>query len=346
MLANELCPEAAPLQDDEASWRVVWLADRCLLEIGLDRAARLRLGREMPARVRRQLTALVTRGLLSPRERAEAASVLGELGDPRPGVGLKNGHPDIDWVPVGAGPFVMGSDMKQDSDATDDEMPQFTCTLIKEPFRTSRYPVTVAQYQSFVDTGGYKDQRYWTRAGLKWGAYESASSIESAGKEVSSNHPQVRVSWYEAAAFCCWLSERLGHEVGLPTEAQWERAARHTDGRIFAWGNDFDAGRCNMHVTGIGGTSAVGIFPGGTAECVAMDMCGNVWEWCRTVYRDNFKGYQEKVSDDLEGTEKRVVRGGAFSNNSRGLRCVRRFWGSGPGYRSGDLGFRVVSPGL
>jgi formylglycine-generating enzyme required for sulfatase activity len=129
-------------------------------------------------------------------------------------------------------------------------------------------------------------------------------------------------------------------------EAQWERAARHTDGRIFAWGNDFDAGRCNMRETGIGGTSAVGIFPGGAAECGAIDMCGNVWEWCRTVWRDDYKGYQEKVSDDLEGTAARVVRCGAFSCDRGGVRSASRYGHSGPGYRGGRNGFRVVAPDL
>jgi toxoflavin biosynthesis protein ToxD len=163
---------------------------------------------------------------------------------------------------------------------------------------------------------------------------------------VPSNHPQVGVSWYEAAAFCLWLSEKTGHKVDLPTEAQWERAARHTDGRIFAWGNDFDAGCCNMGDTGIGGTSAVGIFPGGAAECGAMDMCGNVWEWCRTVYCDSYKDYQKKVSDDLEGTAARVVRGGAFFLNRDFVRCAVRLGHGGPGLRLEGNGFRVVAPGL
>jgi formylglycine-generating enzyme required for sulfatase activity len=284
--------------------------------------------------------------VLSPRERAEAANVLAELGDPRPGVGLRNGLPDIDWVAVEPGPFVMGSDKQRDSDARDEEMPQFTCTLIKEPYRISRYPVTVAQYQAFVEAGGYQEQRFWTGEGWKWRTGKKISGPESYGEIFqASNHPQVGVSWYEATAFCRWLSEKLGHKVDLPTEAQWERASRHTDGRKFAWGNDFDASRCNMADTGIGGTSAVGIFPDDRAVCGAMDMCGNVWEWCRTVHLENYKDYQTKVSDDLEGAAARVLRGGAFGNSREDVRSADRY-GDDPYYRDGDLGFRVVAPGL
>ena len=84
--------------------------------------------------------------------------------------------------------------------------------------------------------------------------------------------------------YCAWLSRAVGREMRLPTEAEWERAARHTDGRIYPWGNDFDAGRCNMAETGIGGTSPVGIFPTGDAVCGASDMAGNVWEWTSSLW--------------------------------------------------------------
>jgi formylglycine-generating enzyme required for sulfatase activity len=155
----------------------------------------------------------------------------------------------------------------------------------------------------------------------------------------------VGVSWYEAVAFCRWLSEKLNFRVDLPTEAQWERAARHTDGRIFTWGNDFDASRCNMGETGIGSTSAVGIFPNDRAECGAMDLCGIVWEWYRTVYLENYEGYQKKVSDDLEGEAARVLRGGAFYLSRVYVRSAYRNWLS-PYFRNWYAGFRVVAPGL
>jgi formylglycine-generating enzyme required for sulfatase activity len=152
------------------------------------------------------------------------------------------------------------------------------------------------------------------------------------------------MSWYEAVAFCRWLSDRLGFEVSLPTEAQWERAARHTDGRTYPWGEAEDvSARANVAGTGIGSTSAVGVFPGGMAECGALDMAGNVWEWSRTKAAGDYRDYERKVDDVLEGDERRVVRGGAWDYPVFGARCSGRD-GLEPGGRSGFIGFRVVAP--
>jgi formylglycine-generating enzyme required for sulfatase activity len=260
-------------------------------------------------------------------------------------VGVKNGVPVIDWVLVEPGPFLMGSISEKDPDAYKDELPQFTCSLNKEQYWISRYPVTVAQYQAFTDAGGYKEREYWTGAGWDWRLENKIDGPESFSASFETpNHPQVGVSWHEAAVFCRWLTEKLNRQVNLPTEAQWERAARHTDGRIYTWGKEFDPTRCNMGETGIGSTSAVGIFPGDAAECGAMDMCGNVREWCRTEWQDNYEDYQAKAKDEVEGQFARVLRGGAFFYDRRNVRCASRD-GVSPGYRSGDIGFRVVSPG-
>ncbi len=94
------------------------------------------------------------------------------------------------------------------------------------------------------------------------------------------NHPVMAVTWYEAVAFSNWLGKKLGRAVSLPSEAQWERAARHTDGRKYPWKGEITPDHANYDETGIGTTTAVGIFPKGAAECGALDMSGNVWEWC------------------------------------------------------------------
>jgi formylglycine-generating enzyme required for sulfatase activity len=133
--------------------------------------------------------------------------------------------------------------------------------------------------------------------------------------------------------------------VELPSESQWERAARHTDARIYPWNGDFAPDRCNISGTGIGATSAVGIFPGGHAECGAADMSGNVWDWCRTRWQENYEGYAKKVSDDLTGGERRVLRGGSWSGYSTFVRAAFRNR-SEPGSRRSYVGFRLVAPGF
>jgi formylglycine-generating enzyme required for sulfatase activity len=271
---------------------------------------------------------------------------LGRLGDPRPGVGLKDGLPDIDWCDVEAGPFVMGSDEKHDRMARYDETPQFTCNLINQPYRISRYPVTVAQYGAFVEAGGYRTQRYWTEAGWRWRSQKKIDGPRSLGGVFETpNHPQVGVSWYEAVAFCAWLSEVSGKPARLPTEAEWERAARHVDGRIYPWDEPFDARRCNMRKTGVGASSAVGLFPNGRAECGALDMSGNVWEWCSTKWRGDYEDYDRSVDDSMGGDYPRVLWGGAFGNNHDYVRCAVRLRFN-PVLWDDDVGFRLVaSPG-
>jgi len=155
------------------------------------------------------------------------------------------------------------------------------------------------------------------------------------------------VTWYEAVAFCRWLTEELrkkgdiapDEEVSLPSEAQWEKAARGTDGRVYPWGDKPDPNRANYRDTGIGTTSAVGCFPGGPSPCWIEDLSGNVWEWCRTKWQVSYEDYRDE--DDLEGDTVRVLRGGAFHDVSRYLRCAFRLMGY-PEVRDGNFGFRVV----
>ncbi len=291
-----------------------------------------------------RLNSLITNARLmnkaTPRLRAEAGIALGQLGDPRPGVGVKNGLPDLVWSKViEPGLFIMGGNERYDG------KPQFTCNLITQPYRISRYPITVAQYNTFVEAGGYAKQQYWTKAGWQW---RKENQIEGPDEYravfQTSNHPQVGISWYEAVAFCNWLTDVVQYEVRLPTESEWELAARNTDGRNYPWGAKFSADRCNMNETGIESTSAVGLFPNGNALCGAADMSGNVWEWCSTQWQSNYEKYQERVKEDLEGDSGRVLRGGSFNVNVNGARCAYRNDVS-PHVRYGSFGFRVLLPG-
>jgi len=348
MLASELCPEKAPDDKNVNAWRNCWLAGQCLLEIGLERAKRNELGRLLVNRLRGRLAELVSREFLKPRQRAEAGAVLGKIGDRRKGVWLTaNRVPDIDWVTIDAGPFIMGNDKGDDEDIYDDETPQFECGLLKEPYRISRNPITVAQYAAFAEAGGYEKAHYWTKVGWKWREKEDIAGHEIYRETFQiPNHPIVGVCWYEAVAFCKWLAAKLGHPVWLPTEAQWERAARHTDGRAYPWGNTFDADKCNMANTAIGATSAVGLFLSGNAVCGAVDMAGNVLEWCATKWLDDYKVYEKKVDDNPVGESTRVLRGGAYHHDRRNVRCACRFDFNPYGRDYYFVGFRVVSPGL
>ena len=373
-------------QPTETDWRTAVLAGEQLLEIGL---AAVNV-REEHRTVRRRVAGWIGAALgsgtgVSPvrsdshrrdarattAERVKAGAVLARLGDERQGVGVKNGVPDIDWIKIPPGPFKMGSKAGEGSDA---ERPRHDCDAIQQPYAISRYPVTVAQYQAFVDAGGYGEQRFWTDAGWKWKQSEKRTKPDDYDPVFqTANHPRVGVSWFEALAFCRWLTacrsrreeaqttKEVGvslprllqdYEVRLPSEAEWERAARHTDGRQFPWGDEEQdiEQRCNIAETGLGHTSPVGMFPSGLAECGAADLAGNVWEWTRSLWGKDYNldfPYPYRLDGKRENLEAasniaRGLRGGSWSSNAGGARCAYRGRG-GPGGRSSSVGFRLVA---
>ncbi len=273
--------------------------------------------------------------------RAAAGQTLARLDDPRPGVGLRSdGVPDVAWCDVPAGAFIMGNTKQTDDMAFDDEAQQHT-EPIPNPYRISKYPITNAQFDAFVQDGGYTDKwrGCWTADGWREKGRRTAPDKQGGVYDLP-NHPMVMVTWYEAQAFCNWLGQKLGVDVALPTEAQWERAARGTDGRRYPWEGDLTADHANYDQTGIGTTTAVGIFPkGANPETGVLDMSGNVWEWCRTKWR---AGYRGQPDDGLQGTDMRVLRGGAFLGLARYVRCAVRN-GDLPNPRGRLIGFRVVA---
>lgn len=269
----------------------------------------------------RQLLARLDDPALQPFERAKLGQDLDQKGDPRRGIGKRQDDlPDIEWVKIPAGPFHYQSDQR----------------LTLPPYFISRYPITYAQYRLFLnDDDGYSQSKWWQ--GL-------AARQEKPGQQEvrHDNHPADNLSWYDAAAFCRWLGTKLHYTVRLPTDAEWEKAARGTDGRLYPWGPEFKSGFSNVMeqrengVLAVYQTTAVGIFPHGVSPYGLFDMSGNVWEWCASLF-------DAPDQDDPESPDLRVLRGGSWFNPQSAAETTYRTSGD-PDGRSSLVGFRVVRP--
>lgn len=363
--------------DTADSWGAL-LAGQALLEsANLDRVGERNQGKV--DRVRRGLLHLMRGGDLPALERAGAGRVLAGLGDPRPEVMTVEG---MEFCFMPAGPFWMGEGNEQ-----------HLCRAVAHDCWIGRYPVTNAQFQAFVAAGGYGEKSYWPEAeqagfwrdGRFKGSYDDdwrGAALALGPPYNLSNHPVVGVSWYEALAFTRWLTCHLrnidklstGWQIGLPSEAQWEKAARGglwipvqplitglgdlrlspKDGslelqenvlakRAYPWGKEEDANRANYDKTQIGSTSGAGCFVSGASPHGAEELAGNVWEWCRSLY----KAYPYDPADGRENlnassSDNRVLRGGSFYYYGQDVRCAVRDWNY-PGSRNWDYGFRVVA---
>jgi formylglycine-generating enzyme required for sulfatase activity len=248
--------------------------------------------------------------------------------------------PGLQWCPVPAGPFLHGS---SDADplASDDEKPQRE--LVLPGFRIAKHPVTNAQWQRFVDEGGYREQSCWSTAG--WELKQQAGWTQPRfwddpqyARFNGPNQPVVGVSWYEASAYCAWLTTKLGYQVRLPSEAEWEKAARGTDGRIYPWGNTWQPEKLNAERR-VGATTPVGSYPEGASPCGALDMAGNVWEWTATPWHDTL---EKSTVVELSTGSSFVVRGGAWYLDLLLARCADRCYYN-PDVRNFNLGLRVAS---
>jgi formylglycine-generating enzyme required for sulfatase activity len=359
-LAYALCPEGQP-PNEQAQRALLWSGQIAFI-IGNEIIERDTGNPSGGANYLKRLiphTVNLLESHLPPRERAEAGNTLARLGDPR----FDKGNwylPEeslLGFVDIPAGKFLMGTkqvDIKalvkkfgSEESYYINEVQQNSVVL--PDYYISRYPVTVAQFKAFVENSGYKPQGENSLRGIP-------------------NHPVVYVTWYDALEYCKWLTAKLKETaksmktenhiersfweglgtgkliVTLPSEAEWEKAARGDhDARVFPWGDDFDQDKVNSNMI-IGGTSAVGSFPNGKSPYGIQDMSGNVWEWNRSEY----KKYPFNSMEKLERTEDtnviRVLRGGAFDVNGGCVRCAFRDGGY-PRDGDGDIGFRlVVSP--
>ncbi|MBI1299715.1 SUMF1/EgtB/PvdO family nonheme iron enzyme [bacterium] len=277
----------------------------------------------------------------SPEQRLATGKALSRLGDPRPGVGVRSdGLPDIDWVKIpevdeqGRFDFLYGEKGERRSEPT---------------FWMARYPVTYAQFQAFVDAeDGIQHESWFHRLDrTQNSAYDQRFQIW--------NHPRENVTWYQAIAFCRWLTAKAktepeilppeahsgGWRITLPTEWQWEKAARGHDGRTYPWGNEYISGYANVDETEkkngphkLGQTSAVGLYPQGVSPYGILDLSGNVWEWCRNEYNN-----PDRIQD--EGGNNRAFRGCSWYQNADRARASARYVRA-PYSWDYDYGFRLV----
>jgi len=325
------------------------LAAECLRDVGLARVEgdlwqevqrRLRLEFERPLRqiglMKRVWKVLGRRPTQSDavRRRAAAAEALARIESGGSGTQpafwrLPFGEPV--WVEVPAGEFRMGSD------EFTDEKPVHEVFL--DAFRIALVPITNTQYRFFVEATEQTPPPHWEDGRVPRG---------------EESHPVVNVTWHDALAYCRWLAEVTGKPITLPTEAQWEKAARgHQDRREYPWGNDWEESKCNTRELGLGGTTPVGIFPDGASPYGCLDMAGNVWEWMTSIWGSK-TGDEVKVKfsypyDPSDGRENlkagdeilRVLRGGSWSGSLDYARCSSRVRFN-PFSGFVDIGFRVV----
>lgn len=281
---------------------------------------------------RTTLKTIMLGGEHSARERASAGQAVAQLGDLRDGVGARPDKlPDIAWgAVIPTGTYTIG-----------DEKPY--SVTITAPYQLAQYPITNAQFDCFTDADDVNGARWWD------GLPEDEKKFSSARWPIA-NRPRETVSWYQAIAFCRWLTHHLqtngvikaGETITIPHENQWEVAARYVgdgqcDRRLYPWGDDeITAEHANYRDTELRQTSAVGLFPQGKQPAANLyDLSGNVWEWCLNKYND-----LDVIDIDQSG-DTRTLRGGSWFYYPHGCRAAYRH-DLNPHSRYNFVGVRVV----
>ena len=342
-----------PFAREYLEWLSTQTGDGAHRLAGLELAGAALLELERPdPEVRRHQAERLLRALRDPdvhpsgSQRIRTGDTLARLGDPRfrDDAWYLPDEPLLGFVEIPAGAFWMGS-TQRDRMADDDEKPRHRVTLPR--YYIARYPVTVAQFRAFVEASGHRPA--------------DAQSLEGLP-----THPVVYVDWYDAVAYCDWLTARLrtwehtpeplvvllrhgDWHVILPSEAEWEKAARGKDSRVYPWGNDPDPDRANYDDTGADTTNAVGCFPGGASPYGVEELSGNILESTRSLWGE-YPYPSERIAwskrEDLQALkeEVRVLRGGAFWLDRQSMRCASRLGYDARGVDL-DVGFRVALAG-
>lgn len=248
------------------------------------------------------------------------------------------------WVPSGS--FLMGSDEAAISELRALKPPSFVLNEfaseqpqhevhITTGYWIDKYEVTNKAFQAFIQDGGYQNQNLWSPAGWEWLSLQSISQLPRSCLGNVPDHPVACLTWYEAEAYSQWRGGRL------PTEAEWEYAARGPQSLTYPWGNEFDSTRCN--VLDSKGLKPVGSYPTGASWVGAFDMAGNVMEWVQDWLGDYSAGPVENPTGPATGRVK-VEKGGWWGSSLFVARSAYRHFEDPPSYGDIHIGFRVVSP--
>lgn len=331
---TKLVKGIAEYKNEPVPYHNLVLASECIRDVGTNRLdgnieayikaeLKTELSTPMPTGWLGSIRSRLSRGLTVDQirdRRIAAASALGSIGGQQFWT-MPYGEPE--WVSIPSGTFFSGDNAE---------------VSYTNEFQISRVPITNAQYAMFVKATKYQAPDHWQDGRIPKG-------LES--------HPVVNVAWYDAIAYCEWLSKMTGKPITLPSEAEWEKAARgDKDKRVYPWGDEFAASKCNTMELGLGSTTPVGIFLEGSSPFGVLDMSGNVWEWIRNNYKNK--------KDDLElEYYNHIFRGGSFYDESDYARCAchndsvlaLRLYNQVNGYNQinwyNRTGFRVVvSPRL
>lgn len=274
-------------------------------------------GERLIALYRKHLLFELEKSTITHQRRMSIGRWLAEFGDDRPGTGLRpDGLPDLVWCAVWSGRTLV-------HDRTG-----LASRYEVGRFYIARYPVTWAQYRIFLKAGdGHANPRWW----------EGLLRRQEYKREVLpvDNHPAQEVSWYDAVAYCRWLSEKIGYTVRLPTEWEWQHAATGGDPNLYyPWGRAWDRTRANTRESALRGVTAVGMYPAAVSPVGTFDMCGTVLEWCANAFAD---------PNDLSTRRiERVMRGGSWFSVRNYAHSMFRT-GYDPYYRYNSVGFRLAA---
>ncbi len=352
------------------------LRDSLVAELGLA------LARTNDARLAQPLCDKLTANppiVKRPAQRRAIGLALGAIGDPR----FASPVPRVETVTIPSGTFRMGTNDEDIAKLAKSEIDWRSIEWFKNEqpshkvflseFAIGKYSVTNAEYRLFWEAKDYENKDYWSDDGWRWlnGQLEADLSIYDKdfrkrvedwlkGRPVDKrrhpffwddpqwnapNLPVVGVTWYEAEAYCKWLSAMTSEKYRLPTEAEWEKAARGLQNSLWPWGDEWDPNKCNSEESKFGATTPAGMYPDGTYPNGPLDMVGNVWEWCADWWEGDLyqKRENEEVRDPsgpLSGSA-RVLRGGAWFSYRGSCRAAFRFRFV-PAFFYFVVGFRAV----